>query len=66
MESQRAAMAAACAGDLDLVDQFAAQLPLGRIGVPDDVARVVLFAVSGLAAFMTGSTLVVDAGDLIR
>lgn len=64
VESQRAAMAAAGAGDL--VDQVAAQLPLGRIGVPDDVARVVLFAVSGLAAFMTGSTLVVDAGDLIR
>jgi NAD(P)-dependent dehydrogenase (short-subunit alcohol dehydrogenase family) len=30
------------------------------------IARVVLFAASDLAAFMTGSTLVVDAGDLLR
>jgi NAD(P)-dependent dehydrogenase (short-subunit alcohol dehydrogenase family) len=38
--------------------------PLGRIGVPDDVARVVLFCASDLASLMTGSTLAVDAGDL--
>jgi NAD(P)-dependent dehydrogenase (short-subunit alcohol dehydrogenase family) len=38
--------------------------PLGRIGVPDDVARVVVFAASDMAAFMTGSTLAVDAGRL--
>jgi NAD(P)-dependent dehydrogenase (short-subunit alcohol dehydrogenase family) len=37
---------------------------LGRPGVPDDVARVVLFCVSDLALFMTGSTLIVDAGRL--
>jgi NAD(P)-dependent dehydrogenase (short-subunit alcohol dehydrogenase family) len=42
----------------------AAANPLGRIGVPDDVARVVLFAASDMAAFMTGSTLAVDAGRL--
>lgn len=40
------------------------RLPLGRIGVPDDVARVALFAASDLALFMTGSTLFVDAGQL--
>jgi NAD(P)-dependent dehydrogenase (short-subunit alcohol dehydrogenase family) len=38
--------------------------PLGRMGVPDDVARVVLFCCSDLAAFMTASTLLVDAGTL--
>jgi NAD(P)-dependent dehydrogenase (short-subunit alcohol dehydrogenase family) len=38
--------------------------PLGRMGVPDDVARVVLFCCTDLAAFMTGSTLLVDAGTL--
>jgi NAD(P)-dependent dehydrogenase (short-subunit alcohol dehydrogenase family) len=42
----------------------AAQNPLGRIGVADDVARVVVFAASDMAAFMTGSTLAVDAGRL--
>ena len=37
--------------------------PLGRHGVPDDVARVVLFLVSDLAAFVSGATVVVDAAD---
>lgn len=37
--------------------------PLGRIGVPDDVARVVLFCASDMAVLMTGSTLMVDAGE---
>jgi NAD(P)-dependent dehydrogenase (short-subunit alcohol dehydrogenase family) len=39
---------------------------LGRSGVPDDVARVVLFCASDLSVFMTGSTLPVDAGELIH
>ncbi|MEJ5979287.1 glucose 1-dehydrogenase [Novosphingobium sp. PS1R-30] len=36
---------------------------LGRVGVPDDIARVVLFCASDMAVFMTGSTLLVDAGE---
>lgn len=39
-------------------------LPLGRLGLPDDVARVALFCASDLSAFMTGSTLPVDGGQL--
>jgi NAD(P)-dependent dehydrogenase (short-subunit alcohol dehydrogenase family) len=38
---------------------------LGRVGVPDDIARVVLFCASDMAVFMTGSTLLVDAGETI-
>jgi NAD(P)-dependent dehydrogenase (short-subunit alcohol dehydrogenase family) len=38
---------------------------LGRAGQPDDIARVVLFCASDLSMFMTGSTLPVDAGDLL-
>ena len=38
---------------------------LGRVGVPDDIARVVLFCASDLAIFMTGSTLLADAGEMI-
>ena len=37
--------------------------PLGRHGVPDDVARVVLFLVSDLAGFVSGATIVIDGGD---
>ena len=36
---------------------------LGRIGVPDDIARAVLFCASDMSMFMTGSTLLVDAGE---
>lgn len=38
---------------------------LGRVGVPDDIARVVLFCASDLSIFMTGSTLLADAGETI-
>jgi len=44
--------------------QRTANNPLGRAGVPDDIARVVVFACSDLAAFMTGSVLAADAGSL--
>jgi len=46
----------------DAHEAFAGQIPLRRIGVPDDVARVVLFAVSGLAEFVSGDTILVDGG----
>jgi NAD(P)-dependent dehydrogenase (short-subunit alcohol dehydrogenase family) len=47
------------------LEELGPKLPLGRIAVPDDVARVVLFCASDLAALMTGSTLAVDAGELV-
>lgn len=37
---------------------------LGRVGVPDDVGRVVLFLASDMAMFMSGSTLKIDAGEM--
>ncbi|WP_297494787.1 SDR family NAD(P)-dependent oxidoreductase [Acidocella sp.] len=37
---------------------------LGRVGVPDDIGRVVLFCASDMSAFMTGSTLLADAGEV--
>lgn len=41
---------------------FADMIPLRRIGKPDDVARVILFCVSGLAAFLSGDTILIDGG----
>ena len=38
--------------------------PIGRPGVPDDIARVALFCASDLANFMTGSTLIADGGSI--
>jgi NAD(P)-dependent dehydrogenase (short-subunit alcohol dehydrogenase family) len=59
----REQMAPLTAAGVD-VEARAATNPLGRMGVPDDVARVVLFCCTDMAAFMTGSTLAVDAGSL--
>ena len=38
------------------------RIPLGRFGVPDDVAKGVLYLASDDAAFVTGSELVIDGG----
>lgn len=46
-----------------LAEQMSRELPLGRAGVPDDVARVALFCASDLASFMTGCEVRVDGGD---
>jgi 3-oxoacyl-[acyl-carrier protein] reductase len=37
-------------------------VPLGRIGVTDEVAKAVLFLLSDMASYVTGETLVVDGG----
>ncbi|MGE0880871.1 MAG: SDR family NAD(P)-dependent oxidoreductase [Acidimicrobiia bacterium] len=50
----------------DLLDTYGQRLPLRRVGVPDDVARVALFCASDLSLFMTGSTLLVDGGDVAQ
>ncbi|MEV4799995.1 SDR family oxidoreductase [Nonomuraea sp. NPDC049421] len=41
---------------------LAAQVPLGRLGSPDEVAAAVLFLASGQSSFVTGSNLYVDGG----
>ena len=47
------------------LDAFEAAIPMGRMGVPDDIACAVLFLVSDLASYVTGSQLVVDGGRLL-
>jgi NAD(P)-dependent dehydrogenase (short-subunit alcohol dehydrogenase family) len=38
--------------------------PAGRMGEPDDIARMVLVLVSDLAAFVTGAEILVDGGEV--
>lgn len=40
------------------------QLPLGRLGTPDEVARVIAFLASGAASFVSGSIWGVDGGSI--
>lgn len=41
-------------------------IPLGKIGNPEDIGDVVACMVSDAYRFMTGSTILVDGGELIR
>jgi len=43
-------------------DEVAAQYPLKRLGVPEDIGSAVSFLLSDDAAWMTGQTLVIDGG----
>ena len=63
-EGRDAFMASVTApGMEEFVKEMEARTPLGRIGVADDVARVVLFCASDMSMLMTGSTLMVDSGE---
>lgn len=46
--------------------ELAAEAPLGRWGKPEEVAGTILFLASDLAGFITGQTIVVDGGEVIR
>lgn len=44
------------------LEQAAAKLPLGRVAEPEEIARLVAFALSDAAPSMTGALLTVDSG----
>jgi 3-oxoacyl-[acyl-carrier protein] reductase len=43
-------------------EQMMTQIPLGRFGVPEDIANAILFLCSPLADYITGQTLHVNGG----
>ncbi|MDN5743645.1 MAG: SDR family oxidoreductase [Nocardioidaceae bacterium] len=47
-------------------EEVAAPYPLQRLGVPEDIGSVVAFLLSSDAAWMTGQTLTIDGGVLLR
>ena len=47
-----------------LNDYLSREVALGRVAQPEEVASVVVFMVSNAASFMTGSTVVVDGGQV--
>jgi NAD(P)-dependent dehydrogenase (short-subunit alcohol dehydrogenase family) len=67
MAMAAAAMEAMASAGIDpsAVPAAMSQSLIGRMGTPDDIARVVLFCASDLSLVMTGSTLLADAGETI-
>jgi acetoacetyl-CoA reductase len=49
----------------EVLKGIVAQIPVGRLGHPEDVARCVTFLASDEAGFITGSTLTVNGGQYI-
>jgi meso-butanediol dehydrogenase/(S,S)-butanediol dehydrogenase/diacetyl reductase len=49
-------------GERELFNRRLEAIPLGRAGTPDDVARVILFLASPLAAYMTGQAVNITGG----
>src|SRR5215831_10514329 len=46
----------------DYAGQFASITPMGRVGMPEDVAAAVVFFASDASRFITGQTIAVDGG----
>jgi NAD(P)-dependent dehydrogenase (short-subunit alcohol dehydrogenase family) len=49
----------------ELIDMLVKQHPIGRIGVPGDVAQAVTFLMDPANSFITGALLAVDGGQLV-
>ena len=49
----------------DVLEKIIAQIPAGRLGEPDDVARCVLFLAADNADFITGATLTVNGAQYL-
>ncbi|CUW84375.1 acetoacetyl-CoA reductase [Rhizobium pusense] len=46
-----------------LAERIVPQIPIGRLGEPEEIARCVLFLVSDEAGFITGSTMTANGGQ---
>jgi len=47
-------------------DAMARHMPVGRLGVPEDIANAAVFLCSDAASWITGTTVVIDGGALLR
>ena len=52
--------------DPSRADAMVARTPLGRLGLPEDIAHACLFLLSDKASFITGIDLVVDGGIMAK
>lgn len=50
-------------GNEEAISKF---MPLGRLGEPEDIAQAAVFLAGSASSWMTGQTMVVDGGSIIR
>jgi 3-oxoacyl-[acyl-carrier protein] reductase len=50
----------------EMMRNFVAGIPLGRVGTPAECATVIAFLASGAASYITGETIEVNGGQLMR
>ena len=47
-------------------DEIVAEIPLGRVGTPEEIAAAIVFAASPLAAYANGATIDLNGGSYVR
>ena len=52
-------------GGPEAIEEMAKQIPIGKLGMPSDIANAMLFLASDAAAYITGQTIVVDGGSTL-
>ena len=55
-------MTAETRADPERKDWLMQGIPMGRFGEPDEIARVIVFLLSGAASYVTGQILCADGG----
>jgi NAD(P)-dependent dehydrogenase (short-subunit alcohol dehydrogenase family) len=59
-------LAAPLANDKAVVDDYLGQMPLGRLGTPEDVAEAVRYLAGPESAWVTGQMFAIDGGHTLR
>ena len=62
----RTPMTEEIAKDPKILESWGESVPVGRIGIPNDIAYGALFLASDESSYMTGSELVIDGGVLAQ
>jgi 3-oxoacyl-[acyl-carrier protein] reductase len=53
-------------GDTSVTEQMARQVPVKRLGTPDDVGAAVVYLASEEASWMTGQTINLNGGSTMN